>query len=209
MVRPPLRSDLLLALGLFLLLPGAAAASTFATTGSLELILPTGNELVGLSGNGEIATTGVVGDPDGNGQEQVDIELIALDLSGNSVLVGPVTLSLRPTPASTGVIEETANLIAGVLEVPAFSFFDVNLTVETSVGPLHTADPIRVTAAVFALPLDPRVTYSSGPIAASLLDSAGNPTGFAIGEFSFVPEPAASGLLACAALAWLARRRQT
>ena len=51
-------------------------------------------------------------DDDGNGREEVQTEMVALDLRGNSSL-GPVRVTLDDRAVSTGLIEERTNNTSG------------------------------------------------------------------------------------------------
>ena len=101
---------------------------------------PSGSETLELTGSTTIEVDlASLADTDGNGQEQVQAEIVQLELTGTSTLLGPVTLRLRdpakpPFQRSTGEIEEAANNMPEVLDIPPFteigvavSFFDMFL----------------------------------------------------------------------------------
>ena len=82
----------------------------------------------------------------------------------------PVLVRLDPQQKSTGIIQETANLMPGVLEIPPFapgtanSFFDIYS--EIVIGPsganqqvLHTAEPIHMESTITHKPPRPGERY--------------------------------------------------
>ena len=92
----------------------------------LDLYGPWGMETVGLNGTAILnATIRALVDPDTSNREQVPIELAQLDLAGNSLNAGPVTVRVRqvdahPFQRSGGRIQEYTNLTPGVLDLPPF-----------------------------------------------------------------------------------------
>ncbi len=90
---------------------------------------------------------GTLADPDGDGLEQVQVEIVQMELSGVSPVLGPVRLRVRdpeqpPFQRSTGMLEETRNLLRGRLDLPplarrggAVAVLDAFLEVEVGSGP--------------------------------------------------------------------------
>ena len=67
----------------------------------------------------------------------IQTEMVAMNLTGNSGVFGPVTIHESPSLVSPGQISQQT---PGV-DFPADSFFDVFVEVQTSMGVLHTAGP--------------------------------------------------------------------
>jgi hypothetical protein len=68
----------------------------------------------------EGTSDGDADDDDGDGEDEVVTELMDLNLTGNSVL-GPLSVRLNPSFASTGEIEETSDIVTGWLDVSPFT----------------------------------------------------------------------------------------
>lgn len=115
---------------------------------------------------------GSLGDPDMNGREQVDTEIVSMELTGMSPL-GPVNLRLNPIMPSLGQIEELTNDTPGVLDLPPFaatgtaeSFFDVFFEIEFDIMPglvYHNEIPARLWATIEYKPPGPQTLYM-GPL---------------------------------------------
>jgi hypothetical protein len=98
-------------------------------------------------------------DNDGNGREEVELEIVDLDWTANGPLLGPVKLREHPTIASTGQIEELANNTAGTLDVPPFTLtgtaeltLDFYFEIEVGGQVLYTDQPSRLTAVIYHKP---------------------------------------------------------
>jgi hypothetical protein len=138
---------------------------------------------------------GGIGDPDFDGREQVQTEMIQLQLSSAvpDPQLGPILVRLRspsldPFQRTLGEIEENANTQLGRLDVPPFaasgtagSFFDVFFEVELPAQGLrlHNRVPKRMSTTIQHKPPAPGDTYES-PEVIQLFDEAGNPTPFRI-----------------------------
>ena len=64
---------------------------------------------------------GDASDDNGNGRDEVELENVDLDWTGNGPLLGPVRLRVHPDIPSVGLIEESANNTPGKLDVPPFA----------------------------------------------------------------------------------------
>lgn len=167
---------------------------------------PFGPDTVELTGpTTVIVDIGNVADTDGDGREQVQTEIVQMELTGTSTLLGPVTVRLRdpnkhPFQRSTGEIEETINNTPGVLDIPPFtatgtaeSFFDVFFEVEVPDAPpglmlLHNDIPKHMETTITHKPPAEGETYES-PEEIPLIDEAENDTGVRIGETFHIPNP--------------------
>ena len=138
---------------------------------------------------------GLAADTDGNGRDQVPTTMTLLNLAGISS-IGPVQVSLRADIPSTGMIEETSNLIPGTLEVPPFapgtadSFFDIWPNITVGGQTLHTATPLHLAAVIRHKPPAPGDNYVNPflqPV--PLLDAAGRPTGYSVVREVHAPNP--------------------
>ncbi len=152
--------------------------------GSVELVNTSGSMVVernnGASGDGTI-----------------DIEMIALSLSGTSSL-GPVTVSDFPFVGNFGQVSQLPGTTL------ADSFFDIFFELEIGGFPLFTFDPMVFTASGLSGYPPDGTTYTSLSLV-GLVDSAANQTGFYVSDadgmtVSFdatvVPLPAAAWLFA-------------
>jgi hypothetical protein len=97
-------------------------------------------------------------DSDGDGRMEIDTELLAMNLSGQSP-IGPMRLRESPTRASLGRIVQQA---PGV-DFPAFSFFDVFFDVSWDNGQswLPVDQSVRMQAEIQAIP--PILAYYQSP----------------------------------------------
>ena len=152
-------------------------------------------------------------DDNGNGRDEVATELTSLMLSGQSPVLGSVTLDLNPALVSLGGMEEQVNNTSGLLDLPPFaetgradSFFDVFFVIEVSGIPLHNVSPMRMSSAISHKPPASTDTYE-GIEDVELHDASGNLSGIAIhvASYNFVPEPRAGLLIAVVTLSTLAR----
>jgi hypothetical protein len=179
----------------------------FPNTGAIvDIVTPLGNETVFASGPTRVEVNfGTLADNDEDGLEEVQTEIVQMELSGISTLVGPVTLRLRdpnedPFRRTTGEIEEGVNNNPGVLDLPPFvegeeffpaeSFFDVFFEIEIPEAQttLHNRDPKRMTATITHKPPGPGEVYQN-PFVIQLLDAEGNPTEIFIELAVHVPNP--------------------
>jgi hypothetical protein len=185
----------------------AIEVDTFSSTASILLQDPNGNqETVVLGGPTTvevmIGPAGEAFDSNGNGLDDVDTEIVQMQLTGNSPLLGPLTLRLRgdtnhPFMRSLGMFEETANTQAGRLDLPPFapagtasSFFDVFFEIELpGLGlVLHNDQPQHVSGVISHKPPGPTTSHlSSGPV--GLMDTNDNPTGVTILSATYTPVP--------------------
>lgn len=179
----------------------------FSSTASIVLQLPDGSQetLVLAGPSVQEVMVGPIGeafDSNGNGLDDVDTEIVQMQLTGNSPLLGPVTLRLRsdanhPFMRTLGMIEETANTQAGRLDLPPFapagtasSFFDVFFEIDLpGLGlVLHNDQPQHVSGVISHKPPGPTTSHlSSGPV--GLMDTNDNPTGVTMLSATYTPVP--------------------
>ena len=141
-------------------------------------------------------TAGSADDDDGDGLDEVATEMVDLNLSGVSELLGPVHVRLHPGIPSLGQIEENENLAAGVLDLPPFgppgtnadSFFDIYFEIEVLGQTFHTIDAKRMQGVITYKPPEPGNLYQS-PEEIRLYDSDGNPTEYYLAAASHEPNP--------------------
>ncbi len=173
------------------------------TRARITIITQAGSEAVDLQGptvvRVNIGRNGEASDTDGDGKDQVQTEMVALELGGTSSM-GPVKVRLRdvrkhPFRRSLGEIEERVNVRHGRLDLPPFadkgaadSFFDVYFEVEVAGKVLHTDRPKRMRARITYKP--PRVAeFYFSPSVIELLDRLDRPTGIKIGSARHTPVP--------------------
>jgi len=124
-----------------------------------------------------------LGDPDGDGLDQVETEIVSMELVGICPF-GPVNLRLNPLmPPSVGLIEENVNNTPGVLDLPPFaasgqaeSFFDVFFEIEIAAMPdsvYHNEIPARLGATIDYKPPVPGKSYT-GPLEPIVLMTGDN-----------------------------------
>jgi len=167
----------------------------------LEITKPGGStEVVDLSGFSSMYTKfdgpgqveGRADDSDGDGRDEVETEMAALDLAGTSSL-GPVTMRLRPGIRTLGEIEEQVNNNPGILDLPPFtatgtadSFFDIFFEVEFGGYVFHNIQPLHWYDVINHKPPQ-NASYESNPDPIPLVDEDGHPTGFYIGHTIYQP----------------------
>ena len=140
------------------------------------------------------------GDTDGDGREQVPIEMMTLDLHGEDPQAGPVSMKLRsptdpPFMRSLGEMEEPAAAgTPGYFDVPPFmpsgsvaSFFDIFGEVTVGGMTLHNVDPMRMEAVITHKPpaAGEKFVMRNGPIV--LYDEAGSPTLYSVVAAYHIP----------------------
>ncbi len=185
---------------IFLLAAGAAAQTVTADRYEdvcvlMDLNTPWGGaekvELVGIcttETTWDAVEPGSANDSDGNGRDDVPIELVALSLKGFSS-TGPVTMTVNAYMSSLGEIEELSNITPGLLDLPPYappsgspadSFFDVFVEVDLDGFRTHNREPMRMTGHLSSLPaahVDDLVSVGL----VSLYDINAEPTGIFFG----------------------------
>jgi hypothetical protein len=142
----------------------------------------------------EGATEGTAVDDDSDGFDEVVTEMLELDLTGFSPLLGPVHLTLNPDIATMGLIEELVNNQPGILDLDPFapgnasSFFDIYFQVEVAGQTFFTVQPKRMSAQISHKPPGPLDWYESLEDI-PLVNQFGFPTGFWIGASRHRPRP--------------------
>ena len=166
----------------------AAGSDDVAVSADVSVASRTGTEVIHFSGSATVQR----GDPYENaGAEVIDTEIIALDLTGAS-LVGPLTVVASADLASLGQIRGTDPAPA---QFPATSFFDVYFDVEVPASGsrtapvLHNGAPIHIEAASDIAVWPPYgVEYRAEPEApGTYCDPAADPSG--PGGIPLLPPP--------------------
>jgi hypothetical protein len=183
--------------------PGAVEVDHFdKSVGRMELQFPDGDpEIIDLTGPTTVhvffegPTEGTADDDDGDGLDDVLTEMVDMQLTGFSPRLGPLVIRLHPTKPSRGLIEETANVQVGRLDLPpfapggtAFSFFDIFFEIEVGDRKFHTQEPKRMSSLIDHKPPDAGTSYEN-PNKIPILDENGNPTGLSIGASRHIPRP--------------------
>ncbi len=110
---------------------------TVESEGSTEQVLVEGHLIVTTVG-GDDAT-----DPDGDGRAQFETEILSMDLSGNSDLLGGVVVIREdPQRLSVGRIAQQSAEQRDIF--PADSFFDIFVEVSTPGGDATSDQPVRL-----------------------------------------------------------------
>lgn len=129
-----------------------AGPDTFQTDAVVTVQIPALNltDVVALSGP-TVISRGTPFDP-GDGRREVPTEMVSLDLTGASPVLGALHVIESPTLASTGLVKSQS---AGV-DFPADSFFDVFFEIETTLPPplnrLRNAAPLRMRQVIDCFP---------------------------------------------------------
>ena len=154
----------------------------------VEILTPFGPDTVSLSGPTTVEVDlGSLADADMDGREEIQTEIVSMELTGHSALLGPVTLRLRdpakhPFQRSLGEMEENNNVQAGRLDLlgdnpplcvehpspppncvgtTADSFFDVFFEVEAAGMVLHNHTPKHMATTITHKPPAPGETYEN------------------------------------------------
>jgi len=147
---------------------------------------------------------GTAEDTDGDGLDQVVLQIADMELAGESALLGPMVLR---SSSSMGEIEETENLTSGVLDLAPFgeagvatSWLDLCFELELLDPPefvdlfapklflLHNSDPVHMTATIGFKPAAAGDAFQAeGTV--NLLDGIGSPTAMQIGPVTLVLAP--------------------
>jgi len=227
-----LRTIALFALGLLSLVLALSSSSPAAqadpietdhfpnSLATVEIDTPLGSETVTLSGPTTVEVDlGSLADTDADGREQIDTEIVQMELTGHSALLGPVTMKVRdpakdPFHPSVGEIEEDNNLQWGRFDLlghnpplcvehpspppncvgtTADSFFDVYFEVQAAGMVLHNQDPKRMEETITHKPPAGGETYEN-PVWIRLFDEIGNPTDVWVGPVSHTPYPPVGGI---------------
>jgi hypothetical protein len=131
---------------------------------------------------------GTADDSDGDGRDDVPIEIVALSLTGSSSL-GRVTMTLNAAAASLGEIEEDINITPDLLDLPPYtppsgstadSFFDVYVEVDLDGNRTHNQEPVRMTGHLSSLPAA-HTDDLAGVGLVPLYDENNEPTGITLG----------------------------
>ena len=169
--------------------------------GNMELVTPQGIETLDVTGSAtahvyfEGPTEGTANDDDGDGREEVLTRMVDLDLAGYSPSLGPVYVRLNPAMPSLGLIEETTNATAGILDLPPFtptgtadSYFDLFFEIEVGGQFYYTAAPKHMSGRITHKPPGPLDWYENLE-QIELLDANGVPTGMFLGATRHAPDP--------------------
>jgi hypothetical protein len=131
--------------------PPAGTDTMNPTTATVELnIIGIGSETLTVTGPTVVARSNPY-DP-GDGHMKIDTEIISMNLTGTSSLVGPITIIESPTKPSTGYIRQEN---AGE-NFPAYSYFDVFVEIQTTLpfplSTLHNDVPAPMEATIYSIP---------------------------------------------------------
>jgi hypothetical protein len=161
--------------------------------GGIEQVELTGFSSMYTKFEGPGQVEGRANDNNGNGLDEVETEMAALDLSGTGPTLGLVNMRLRPGIRSLGEIEEQVNNNPGILDLPPFtatgaadSFFNVFFEIEIGGHVFHNVQPLKWFGVIDHKPPQ-NASYESNPQPISLVDEDGNPTGFYIGPSLYQP----------------------
>jgi len=160
--------------------------------GTTVTVLMTGQATVHVFFEGP--EEGTAYDDDGDTLDEVQTEMVELNLSGYSAMLGPVRMRLNTNYRSTGMMEETISNRKGVLDVPPFgsgaieSFFDIFFEVEMAGQVFFGERPMRWRGLLREKPAGPLDLYENLQ-EIRLLDSNGQLTLFSWGANRFRPNP--------------------
>jgi hypothetical protein len=152
-----------------------------------EIITPIGKEKLTVSGPltwkvfFEGPNEGDAFDDDGDGLDEVNLEIVDLDWTGNGPLLGPIKLREHPDIPSIGLIEEMANNTPGRLDIPPFTAagsavmtLDFYFEIEFDGQLLYTDQPSRKSASITHKPPGPTDTFSIDYLHLPLLNADGS-----------------------------------
>jgi hypothetical protein len=140
----------------------------------------------------ETLTNGSAFDNDGDGLDDVDLQVSLMELSGTSS-ASSVALHLNPAVTTTGSIEETVNNTPGTLDVNPFTasgiaVMSVDLFIELEIDGhvLHTNSATHLRGNITHKPIPCGESLVSSETV-ELLNAGGNPSGYLIGPFELRP----------------------
>ena len=161
--------------------------------GQVETVPLTGQSIENVFFEGPVE--GVANDDDGDNRDEVQTEIVALELKGESTLLGPVILRLVSDMPSMGMMEEKADSNTGVLDVPPFaasgsvdSFFDVHFEIEVASRLWYGRGPIRWIGVLTHKPAKPINIYDHN-YRIDLTDANGVAVGYSIIGSRYQPNP--------------------
>jgi len=226
------RAAVVLALGLLSLLLASSFPSSTAqadpievdhfphSLGRVQILVGSLSETVVVSGPTTVEVDlGSLADADSDGREDIQTEIVSMDLTGHSSLLGRVELRLRdpakdPLQRTLGEIEEKLNVQAGRLDLPgtdppfcvepipancvgtmADSFFDVYFEVEAGGLVLHNRTPKHMEAIISQKPPAGGETYEN-PEWIQLYDESNTLVPIWVGPASHTPDPFVVGGIA-------------
>ena len=106
-----------------------------------------------------------LGDADGDGLDEVSIEILSMQLTGTSALLGPLTIGIRdpakhPFQQSKGEIEEEVNNTPGVLDLVPFApsgtaMADIAEWFETLAAPEKLHNDVAIDLSIADIPIWP------------------------------------------------------
>ncbi len=145
------------------------------TEAVVEMITPFGNEIVTVNGPTTVhVDLASLGDTDDDGLEDVPTEIVQMELTGYSDLLGSsVVVTVRPETSepferSTGWIEEKSNDTPGILDISPFtatgaasSVFLIYFEIEVAGEILHNDAPKRMEGQITHKPPGPDERYES------------------------------------------------
>ena len=174
--------------------------------GQFDLITPMGAETINVTGPAEVtvywdgATQGSAYDDDRvAGLDEVVTQMTELELTGQSLTMGVVVVTVNPYIPSLGWIEEDVDLTTGVLDLDPFApsgttaqsgfnlYFQIDLP---DLGlTFYTQDPKIITATITHKPPGP-IDWYEGLVDIQLYDAFGRPVpGFFLGSTRHRPSP--------------------
>lgn len=174
------------------------------STCRVELIMPDASRhILDLAGPSvmevwfEGPSEGIAIDNNGNGLDEVETQLTAMNLGGYHSLLGIARVSLNPQAASMGQMEEVLNNTPGILDIPPFissgpvdSFFDVYIEIDLpDIGvKLYNQVPMRCISIITHKPPEAgNIYHAQGPFV--LYDQNGDHSGVLIDELFYHPNP--------------------
>jgi hypothetical protein len=139
-------------------------------------------------------STGIAGDSNGNGLDDVSTQLRAWTFTGTSIIHGTVQLQLRANSSTVGMMEELVNNTPGILDVPPFaptgqvsSFLDVFLEVQMDGKTLYNTTAMHISGILSHEPAIRGDMYSGNTSTTLYVDGTGLISGYAIAEMIYYP----------------------
>ena len=226
------RAAVVVALGLLSLLLASSFPSSTAqadpmevdhfphSLGRVQILVGSLSETVVVSGPTTVEVDlGSLADMPPNGREEIQTEIVQMELTGHSSLLGRVELRLRdpakdPLKRTLGEIEESSNVQADRLDLPgtdppfcvepippacegttADSFFDVYFEVEAGGLVLHNRTPKHMETTISHKPPAGGETYEN-PDWIQLYTELNMPVDIWVGPASHTPDPFVVGGIA-------------